>query len=97
MAMGTFIFSQPGDPTFMHKDFLHQPVFDYLKQLKASFITIVDTMWKENALGAGWSWDDYNEAYMAERSGLPICGNIFTLSGQRIRFIIRRAYLLQFP
>lgn len=26
--------------------------------------------------GSGWSWDDYNESYMAERSPMPVYGNI---------------------
>ena len=24
--------------------------------------------WQEEALGSGWSWNDYDEYYMAERS-----------------------------
>jgi serine-type D-Ala-D-Ala carboxypeptidase/endopeptidase (penicillin-binding protein 4) len=70
-----------GDPSFLHKDFSNQPVFYYLKNSKASNITIIDTVWREEPLGSGWSWNDYNEDYMAERSSLPISGNIIEISG----------------
>jgi D-alanyl-D-alanine carboxypeptidase/D-alanyl-D-alanine-endopeptidase (penicillin-binding protein 4) len=28
-------------------------------------------------MGSGWSWNDYNESYMAERSVFPIYGNLY--------------------
>lgn len=71
-----------GDPTFLHKDFSQQPVFSYLKQLNKT-LTLVDTVWHENPLGMGWSWDDYNDDYMIERSSLPLYGNIVELSGKK--------------
>ena len=63
-----------GDPTFLHSDFKNQPVFDILKRKKNILLT--DENWKENALGAGWAWDDYNSDYMAERSVMPMYGNL---------------------
>ncbi len=63
-----------GDPTFLHRDFKNQRFFDYLIDLKKP-VVILNTNWKETALGAGWSWDDYNDDYMAERSSFPIYGN----------------------
>ena len=64
-----------GDPTLLHPDYLKQPVVDFLKWKKRN-IYIADANWKEQAWGAGWSWDDYNEDYMAERSPMPVYGNI---------------------
>ncbi|MBC7904160.1 MAG: D-alanyl-D-alanine carboxypeptidase [Gemmatimonadaceae bacterium] len=46
----------------------------FLQQTKKE-IFITDGAWKEKALGFGWSWDDFNSSYMAERSPLPIYGN----------------------
>lgn len=70
-----------GDPSLLNKEFSYQPVFNYLKNSKSSNITIVDTVWREEALGSGWSWNDYNDDYMAERSSLPVFGNMLELSG----------------
>lgn len=64
-----------GDPTFLHYDFNHNPVFDFLKkQEKPLYLDV--TNWKAQALGSGWSWDDYSYDYMPERSVLPVYGNV---------------------
>ncbi len=63
-----------GDPTFLHPDFPKQPVLEFLKNQKAA-INLSWGNWKDSALGMGWSWDDYNSDYMAERSPFPIQGN----------------------
>ena len=46
------------------------------KQLKIDF-----SVWADYALGSGWGWNDYNESYMAERSLMPIYGNLVTITG----------------
>lgn len=71
----TALFLVPtGDPTLLHRDYAKQPVIDLIKQSNRS-IYIVNNNWKEEALGYGWAWDDYNDDYMAERSALPVFGN----------------------
>ena len=64
-----------GDPTLLQPDFMKQPVIDFLKWKKRN-IYISGANWKEQALGAGWSWDDYNDDYMVERSPMPAYGNV---------------------
>ena len=71
---GTIEAEGNGDPSFLHPDFTNQPVFNLLKKQKTILLT--DENWKDNALGAGWAWDDYNSDYMAERSVMPIYGNL---------------------
>lgn len=75
---GTIEVEANGDPTFMHPDFPVQPVAAFLKKQKRILLT--DDNWKDNALGAGWAWDDYNSDYMAERSMMPIYGNVVSFS-----------------
>ena len=73
---GDTLFIQPtGDPCLLHPDFKTQRVADFLKS-KNKPIVINETNWKEEALGYGWAWDDYNGYYMAERSMLPVYGNV---------------------
>jgi len=62
------------DPTFLHPDFKKQPVLDFLK-LQTS-ITVFTGNWNESAWGSGWAWNDYDASYMAERSPMPVLGNI---------------------
>ena len=76
METDTAIFILPtGDPTLLHPDFKNQPVISFLKNATKK-IYITDLLWKEHPLGSGWSWDDYNDSYMAERSPMPVYGNI---------------------
>ena len=63
------------DPTFLHPDYKTQRVIDFLKSSKRKIYTS-DTKWQSEALGSGWSWNDYNESYMAERSPMPVYGNL---------------------
>jgi D-alanyl-D-alanine carboxypeptidase/D-alanyl-D-alanine-endopeptidase (penicillin-binding protein 4) len=72
----TAIFILPtADPTLLHPDFKKQPVVNFLAATKKKIYT-TDSHWKEEALGSGWSWNDYNEPYMAERSPMPVYGNL---------------------
>jgi serine-type D-Ala-D-Ala carboxypeptidase/endopeptidase (penicillin-binding protein 4) len=64
-----------GDPTLLHPDFSRQPLIDMLKKSNKS-LYILSGNWNDEAWGSGWSWDDYNDEYMVERSPLPVYGNI---------------------
>jgi serine-type D-Ala-D-Ala carboxypeptidase/endopeptidase (penicillin-binding protein 4) len=75
------VVSPTGDPTLLHPDFANQPVIDFLvKQPKGIFFS--NNKWRENVYGAGWSWDDYDAYYMAERSPMPIYGNVLSVKGK---------------
>ncbi|MEI9808487.1 MAG: D-alanyl-D-alanine carboxypeptidase [Bacteroidota bacterium] len=63
-----------GDPTLLHSDFTVHPLFDRLRK-ETRNIYITGDNWKDEPLGSGWAWNDYNEYYMAERSPLPVYGN----------------------
>ncbi|MDQ6756167.1 MAG: D-alanyl-D-alanine carboxypeptidase [Bacteroidota bacterium] len=69
------IIEPTGDPTFLHADFKTQRAFSFLKY-KNKPVSIINNNWKENALGFGWSWDDYLSSDMVERSSFPIYGNL---------------------
>jgi serine-type D-Ala-D-Ala carboxypeptidase/endopeptidase (penicillin-binding protein 4) len=78
-----FVAFQPtGDPTFLHKDFKNQPVFDLLvRELieKGKTVGFMDTAWRETHWGNGWSWNDYEDSYMRERNSFPIFGNVIEI------------------
>lgn len=63
-----------GDPTFLHDDFKQQPVLEFLKAQTKRMLLLTPN-WDEKIWGVGWSWDDYAEDYMPERSPLPVSGN----------------------
>lgn len=64
-----------GDPTLLHPDFRSQPVIQFLRASN-SRLFITGSAWQDEPLGSGWSWNDYNSDYMAERSALPVYGNL---------------------
>lgn len=64
-----------GDPTFLNSDFLYQPGFQFLVKSTKN-ITINFLNWKDEKYGSGWTWNDYLEDYMRQRSPLPIYGNV---------------------
>ncbi|MBI3883498.1 MAG: D-alanyl-D-alanine carboxypeptidase [Sphingobacteriales bacterium] len=80
IAYGTDTLAYPtADPTFLHKDFPNQPVFDFLKRSVHVRYTYHFFIKNDLGLGKGWAWDDYTEAYMPHRSRFPIYGNLFAI------------------
>jgi D-alanyl-D-alanine carboxypeptidase/D-alanyl-D-alanine-endopeptidase (penicillin-binding protein 4) len=64
-----------GDPTLLHPDYSSERIISFLRNEKRK-LYITREYWKEDALGSGWTWNDYNEYYMTERSALPLYGNV---------------------
>ena len=69
------VFRGTGDPSLLHPDLPPSAVADFLKNRKEKLL--FSTARTDNPpYGPGWSWDDYNDYYQAERSPLPVYGNI---------------------
>ena len=68
----TVVIQGMGDPSFLHSDYLNNPVFDFLKKYRSIKIINPDF---DDYLGAGWGWNDYLEYYLAQRSAFPFHGN----------------------
>jgi D-alanyl-D-alanine carboxypeptidase/D-alanyl-D-alanine-endopeptidase (penicillin-binding protein 4) len=58
----------------LHPDFNDHPLFEKLKSIDKPLYIQQDN-WKSDALAGGWSWEDYSEEYMTERSAFPVYGN----------------------
>ncbi|GMQ27506.1 D-alanyl-D-alanine carboxypeptidase [Algoriphagus confluentis] len=63
-----------GDPSWKYQDFL-QPNFEKIWK-NYRVIQFSDANQISPAFGYGWQWDDYYFDYSAERSPLPIYGNL---------------------
>jgi serine-type D-Ala-D-Ala carboxypeptidase/endopeptidase (penicillin-binding protein 4) len=83
-----------GDPTFLNDEFAPQPLFQYLTSYKTIYIN--NNAWRAQGLGNGWAWNDHNESYMAERSSMPVFGNLirFSLKNNKIEINVRSVDLL---
>lgn len=71
-----------GDPTFLHADFKNQPVFKFLRGSKKEILITEDGFDEQGRFGSGWAWNDFREYYMAERSIMPIYGNVAEFQGK---------------
>jgi len=76
------IIAATGDPTLLHPYFTSQPIFDFLSKTPKQIIA-AKTLFSTTAYGKGWSWDDYNESFMNEKSALPVYGNNIVFGGSR--------------
>jgi serine-type D-Ala-D-Ala carboxypeptidase/endopeptidase (penicillin-binding protein 4) len=83
----TLFFCGTGDPSFLyHNVFDNGKTFNFLKNTK-ELLYFSSTNFQTTNFGAGWAWDDYNDYYSAERSPLPVYGNVFSVKydGSRIK------------
>jgi D-alanyl-D-alanine carboxypeptidase/D-alanyl-D-alanine-endopeptidase (penicillin-binding protein 4) len=70
----TLIVLPTGDPTLLSNDFTSHPVLDFFKKNKKPFV-LLEPATPLNPYGKGWAWDDQQEAYMTQRSIMPLYGN----------------------
>lgn len=70
-----------GDPSFLHEDFKVHPVYAFLAAAAKNkrIAWYADTLNYPEGLGNGWAWNDYQAGYMAERSVLPVFGNMVNI------------------
>jgi D-alanyl-D-alanine carboxypeptidase/D-alanyl-D-alanine-endopeptidase (penicillin-binding protein 4) len=66
-----------GDPTLMNKRISSEKVMDYLRRTNKTILICNENIFNTTALAPGWSVDDLDQAFMPERSLLPVSGNIF--------------------
>lgn len=73
------LFVKPsGDPTFLLPEFSNQSLFRYLQASAKTMYVVYNSRDRVEEYGSGWSWNDYQEAYMAERSVMPVYGNLIS-------------------
>jgi serine-type D-Ala-D-Ala carboxypeptidase/endopeptidase (penicillin-binding protein 4) len=65
-----------GDPTFLHPDFLNQSFFERLRTVGKKIRFVLNDKDRMDAFADGWAWNDYNGAYMPERSRFPMYCNL---------------------
>lgn len=73
----TTVIHPTGDPTFLHPDFKSQSGLDFMKSQQKLLLHLPPY---KDYIGKGWAWDDYKEYYMAQRSSLPMYGNVITIN-----------------
>lgn len=89
-------FRGTANPVLLHPEFsAWQSWKDSLGALAGQSKSIVyyPRSFPEPRFGPGWSWDDYNEYYMTERTEMPVYGNCVSISSDGVSDVqIRPAY-----
>lgn len=81
----SLIFWGTGDPSLLYSEvFQNSRVLMFL-QSRPEKLFFSSTNFQDKVYGPGWSWDDYQDYYQAERSPLPLYGNLVTVSHEGIR------------
>ncbi len=71
----SLIFWGTGDPSLLHPDLKNEVVIDFLKASDKK-LYLLDNFGQVSAFGPGWSWNWYPYYYAAERSSLPVYGDV---------------------
>ncbi|MFM7645301.1 MAG: D-alanyl-D-alanine carboxypeptidase/D-alanyl-D-alanine-endopeptidase [Sphingomonadales bacterium] len=82
------LFIQPqGDPSFLLPEFSTQPLWQKILTTQKHVALRFSARDRFEPYGSGWSWDNYQEPYLAERSAFPLYGNLvsFEARGQRLK------------
>lgn len=74
----TLFIEGTGDPSLLHPYLSDSSVTHFLKGFKN--ISLNQNNFTDGKFGPGWAWEDYDGYYSAERSALPIFGNVVTIS-----------------
>lgn len=78
MVKGDTLFVEgTGDPSLLHPYFQDSTAIHFLRD--HAHIKLNPHNFQEEVFGPGWAWDDYQYKYSAERSALPLYGNVVTL------------------
>ncbi|WP_194777360.1 D-alanyl-D-alanine carboxypeptidase/D-alanyl-D-alanine-endopeptidase [Pararhodonellum marinum] len=79
-----------GDPSWKYPK-LPQPALDsFLKKFESIYFS--QSNWKSDAFGFGWQWDDFFYSFSAERSSMPIFGNLVTAEKKGNQPVLSPAY-----
>ena len=73
----TLFISGTGDPSALHPDLQDSTAIDFVSA--ASTVIAIPPPFKDEAWGPGWSWEDFDQYYAADRSAMPIYGNILRM------------------
>lgn len=76
----SLIFWGTGDPSLLNANVhTNTRVLDFLKNSNYELYFSSDNYY-DSHFGPGWAWDDYEYSYSAERSPMPIYGNLIEVS-----------------
>lgn len=95
----TIFLKATGDPSLLLADFSEQPVLDFLRETEKPMV-FIEPEWMTSHLGYGWPWNFYLNYYMAERSPLPVYGNVIIWAQKEMQGLdddVMVSFVLSYP
>lgn len=84
----SLIFWGTGNPLLLHPEFEQSDtLLHFLRKHKDKQLFFSTHNYQDDRFGSGWMWDDYSGGYQAEKSSLPIYGNLATIQTDSNRTI----------
>lgn len=74
----TIFIKGTGDPTLLEPYFKQKSTIDFLKNRKEKIALYLGNF-IDPIYAPGWSWDDFSEDFLPERSAFPIYGNVVNI------------------
>jgi serine-type D-Ala-D-Ala carboxypeptidase/endopeptidase (penicillin-binding protein 4) len=88
----SLIFWGTGDASFLYANvFDNRRLFDFLSTAPEKLFFSTSNFQTET-MGPGWAWDDYPYYYSAERSPLPVYGNLIKIKKNSENFLFNPTY-----
>jgi len=92
----SLIFWGTGDPSLLYNEVHNNDrVISFLTG-KQRTLYFASRNFQTTHFGNGWAWDDYNDYYSAERSSLPLYGNLMQLRVNPTEVLAMPAYFNKF-
>jgi len=88
----SLIFWGAGDASFLYPNvYDNRKLFDFLSATTGNLF-FSTTNFQTETMGPGWAWDDYPYYYSAERSPLPVYGNLVSVKKEYDKFSFKPLY-----
>lgn len=88
----SLIFWGTGDPSLLNKNVYSNDVVLSRLANASEMLYFSTSNFHTTHFGPGWAWDDYNDYYSAERSPLPLFGNVLYAETGQSSLIVRPPY-----
>ncbi len=87
----SLIFWGSGDPSLFYEYLPESPVYEFLIKAGQS-LYYSDAHYYDQHFGEGWAWDDYTYAFSAEKSSMPLYGNVLKVARAQQYLSLSPAY-----
>ena len=91
----SLIFWGTGDPSLLNPELPASKVLEFLYGIEKK-LYFSSANYKDQHFGPGWAWDDYMYTFSAEKSPMPIYGNMVSVKADKGKLSIDQPYFKRY-